>query len=109
LYIIDSFNFEGNQRELSDASMKRKKSSTSSSQAKDRSGHRDPEYRACPLCGSRKIALGTEQLTVDRRGRQVSVQVERWACPNCGERFLTGESRRRLDIAAGLVPARKSA
>jgi len=32
----------------------------------------------------------------------VSIRVGRWACPDCGERFLTSDSRRRLDAALGL-------
>jgi len=62
-----------------------------------------PCYSSCPLCGSADIRLGTETLTVARPdGEAVKVPVRRWACPACGERFLTDESREKLDAALAL-------
>jgi len=82
------------------------RSSTSLSQASDRRRQSEPRYTRCPLCESPDIQLGTERPTVARRNTQsVKLSVRRWACPACGERFLTSESRRRLDNAAGLGPA----
>lgn len=79
------------------------RTSTSSSRAKGRSARIEPTYRKCPLCGSGGIELGSEHLKVSRRnGRCVTVQVRRWRCPDCGESFLTRDSRRRLDQALGL-------
>ncbi len=75
--------------------------------ASTRTGRR---YQRCPLCGSPRIALGREMLQVETkagRGRlpEVEIAVRRWACPDCGERFLTPEARRELDAALGLRDA----
>ncbi len=81
------------------------RTSTSSSRAKGRSARTDPVYRNCPLCQSPDIKLGSERLNLSRRdGSKVAVRVRRWGCPDCGERFLTGDSRRRLDHVLGLQP-----
>ncbi len=79
------------------------RASTSSSRARDRFDQTEPAYRNCPLCDSPDIKLGSERLTVSGHdGKHIRVQVRRWACPDCGERFLTQDSRRRLDLALGL-------
>ena len=79
------------------------RTSTSSSRASGRSRRTDRRYDACPLCGSRRITLGSERLEVaGRKGETVEVHVRRWACPECQESFLTANSRRKLDAALGL-------
>jgi YgiT-type zinc finger domain-containing protein len=84
------------------------RSITSSSRANVRSPRTEPSYRTCPLCGSDGIKLGYEEITVrGRSGDEVRVRVRRWACPGCGERFLTEQSRREIDAAAGLEVPRQ--
>lgn len=57
----------------------------------------------CPLCGCPEIKLGFEHVDVRRRaGKNVGLRVRRWACPKCGERFLTADARRQIDAALGL-------
>ena len=60
--------------------------------------------RKCPLCGDPNIKLGAERLNLPRRNAEdVQIRVRRWSCPDCQERFLTPDSRRRIDLALGLV------
>ena len=62
-------------------------------------------YSDCPLCGSPAIKLGSERLNLSRRdGEEVTIRVRRWACPDCGERLLTRDARRQLDLALSLQP-----
>ncbi|NOT00494.1 MAG: YgiT-type zinc finger protein [Phycisphaerales bacterium] len=76
------------------------RTSTSSSRANGRSRPEQRVYRHCPLCGRDRIKLVNERLTVrDGTGRDVEVRVRCWTCPDCGERFLTPESRQKLDAA----------
>ena len=79
------------------------RSITSSSQVSDPSGPTERGYSTCPLCGSTSIKFGQEHLVLQspRRG-EIQIQVARWACGECGEKFLTAESRRQIDAALGL-------
>jgi uncharacterized protein with PIN domain len=68
-----------------------------------RSDRAEPVYERCPLCGSPRIKLGFEHVDVPRRtGKSVALRVRRWACPKCGERFLTANARRQIDAALAL-------
>ena len=81
-----------------------KADTTSSSRASGRSHPSERVYRRCPLCDGPNIKLSTERLTLSRRdGKDVRIRVRRWLCSDCQERFLTPDSRRRIDIALGLV------
>jgi YgiT-type zinc finger domain-containing protein len=67
----------------------------------------EPVYRKCPLCGSSRITLATEDITArGPDGREIEVKIRRWACPKCGERFLTRAGSRQLDLALGLEPSK---
>lgn len=59
----------------------------------------------CPLCTSNRIRLGKEKIAVSSpHSEKIELVVERWACPKCGEKFLTDASRRRMDLKLGLKP-----
>ena len=78
------------------------RTSTSSFRASARSARIETVYTVCPLCGSTDIDLGKETITVSRKAGECRVNLERWACPQCGERFLTERARRKLDVALRL-------
>ncbi len=61
-------------------------------------------YDKCPLCGSAEIQPASESIELHPRGRGViRLTGKCWSCAACGEKFLTAESRRRLDKALGLT------
>lgn len=57
------------------------------------------------MCGSARFRMGTEKLALTRKDGTIrEIEVRRWACDACGERFLTEASRGKIDEAYGLGP-----
>jgi hypothetical protein len=106
LYIIDSFNFEGvpiYSRASYGGMSEMKRSSTSLSRESGRSVPTEDRFSKCPLCGSRKVELRFQTISLDgSRSGTVRVRLRRWRCSGCGESFLPPESRRKIDAALGL-------
>jgi YgiT-type zinc finger domain-containing protein len=59
------------------------------------------------MCGSSRIKLGSETLHIKRGKTSVRVAVRRWACPACGEKFLTAASRGKIDAMIMKKPNRR--
>ncbi|MCI0364801.1 MAG: YgiT-type zinc finger protein [Phycisphaerales bacterium] len=47
--------------------------------------------------------MGTTTVRIPRGNRSVTLRLEAWTCPNCGEQFLTKTARQKLDQRLGLV------
>jgi hypothetical protein len=91
------------RRGCCEKSVRAMQTSTFSSRAKGRSARAEPVYDKCPLCGSPDIKLGFERVEIERRPAQrIDLRVRSWACPKCGERFLTASARHQIDAALGL-------
>ena len=85
-----------------------KKSSTSLSRANGRSGQTSRRFSRCPMCGSKRIKLGHERIAMQRGSLATRLELDRWACSNCGEKFLTDAARRRLDEKLGIGGNRRT-
>jgi YgiT-type zinc finger domain-containing protein len=69
--------------------------------------------KACPTCGSKRIARVKRNLVRTYRGRRYVVpDLEFYECPKCDERLFDREASRRIDEcspAFARTPRRKSA